>query len=84
MSKVLISMPDDLLEEVDREAATRGTSRSGLLQQAVRRELEHSSKVVIEQALSRGRQALATAGSFESADLIRRERQSRDAADRRR
>ena len=82
MGKVLVSMPDDLLEEVDREAAARGTSRSGLLQQAVRRELEHSSKVVIEEALSRGRQVLSIAGAFESADLIRRERQSRDAADR--
>ena len=82
MGKVLVSMPDDLLEEVDREAAARGTSRSGLLQQAVRRELEHSSKVVIEEALSRGRQALSIAGAFESADLIRRERRSRDAADR--
>jgi metal-responsive CopG/Arc/MetJ family transcriptional regulator len=48
MGKVLVSMPDDLLEEVDREAAARGTSRSGFLQQAVRRELEHS-KVVIQE-----------------------------------
>ena len=84
MGKVLVSMPDDLLEEVDREAAARGTSRSGLLQEAVRRELEHSSKAIIEEALSRGRQALSIAGAFESAALIRRERRSRDAADRRR
>lgn len=80
----MVSMPDDLLEEVDREAAARGTSRSGLLQEAVRRELEHSSKAVIEEALARGRQALNIAGAFESAALIRRERRARDAADRRR
>lgn len=84
MGKVLVSMPDDLLERVDREAAARGTSRSGLLQQAARHELEQTSKVVIEEALARGRQALDVAGAFESADLMRRERQLRDAADRRR
>jgi metal-responsive CopG/Arc/MetJ family transcriptional regulator len=39
MAKVLISIPDDLLVRVDREAARRSTSRSGLLQAAVRREL---------------------------------------------
>lgn len=39
MAKVMISFPDDLLAQVDREAERRGTSRSGLLQTAARREV---------------------------------------------
>jgi hypothetical protein len=83
MTKVLISMPDDLLERVDREAAAKGTSRSRFLQDAARRELGAPSGERIAAALARGRDALAGAGSFESAELIREGRRSRDAADRR-
>jgi hypothetical protein len=83
MTKVLISMPDDLLERVDREAAAKGTSRSRFLQDAARRELGTPSADRIAAALARGREALAGAGSFESADLIREARGARDAADRR-
>lgn len=31
VAKVMVSLPDDLLEQVDAEAARRGTTRSGLL-----------------------------------------------------
>lgn len=31
MAKVMVSLPDDLLDAVDAEAARRGTTRSGLL-----------------------------------------------------
>jgi len=39
MAKVMISMPDTLLELLDAEAKRRGTTRSGLLQDAAGREL---------------------------------------------
>ncbi len=39
MAKVMISIPDPLLELLDAEAERRGTSRSGLLQDAAGREL---------------------------------------------
>lgn len=39
MAKVMISMPDALLAALDAEAERRRTSRSGLLQEATRREL---------------------------------------------
>ena len=39
MAKVMISMPDLLLADLDAEAARRHTTRSGLLQEATRREL---------------------------------------------
>ena len=39
MAKVMVSFPDELLARVDAEASRRGTTRSGLLQVAARREV---------------------------------------------
>lgn len=39
MAKVMVSIPDALLAAVDAEAGRRQTTRSGLLQEAARREL---------------------------------------------
>jgi uncharacterized protein (DUF1778 family) len=64
----MISVPDELLERIDRAAGVRGTSRSAFLQEAARR----------------ARAALAGAGCFESAALIRADRETHDARDRRR
>ncbi len=82
--KVMISLPDDLLERIDRAAAERHTSRSAFIQEATRRELGWPDPTAIEAALGRARAALAGAGQFESARLIRAERDRRDARDRRR
>jgi len=84
MAKVLISMPDDLLERIDREADARGSNRSRFLQDAARRELGWPSSDALEAALTRGREALASVSGFESAELIREQRRARDAGDRRR
>jgi predicted transcriptional regulator len=84
VAKVLISLPDELLMRIDREAKRRRSSRSGFLQQAAQRELGWPDPTPLDAALDRGRAALAGAGAFESADLIRSERDSRDARDRRR
>ena len=83
MAKVLISVPDDLLERIDREATARGSNRSRFLQEAARRELGWPAADVLEAALIRGRAALADAGGFESADLIADQRRAKDADDRR-
>ncbi len=80
----MVSMPSDLLERIDRAAADRHTSRSAFLQEVARRELGWPDPVGIQSALDRGRAALADAGRFESAALVRRERDVRDARDRRR
>lgn len=82
--KVMVSFPDDLLERIDREAGARGTTRSGFLQEAARRELGWPDPAAIDAALARGRSALEGTGSFESADLIRTDREGRDERDRRR
>lgn len=84
MAKVLISLPDDLLRRIDREAQARGTSRSRFLQEAARHQLEWPSADSLGAALKRGREALAGVGGFESADVIREQRLARDASDRRR
>lgn len=83
-TKVMISLPEDLLGRIDRAAGERQMSRSAFLREAARRELGWPDAGAIEAALERGRGALAGAGSFEAADLIRAERDARDASDQRR
>lgn len=80
----MISVPDDLLERIDRAADERHTSRSAFLQEAARRELGWPDPVSIDAALERGRTALAGTRHFESAELIRADRDRRDVRDRRR
>ncbi len=77
-------MPDELLARVDREADRSGVTRSGFLQEAAQRELGWPDPVALDAALDRGRAALVSVGAFESAELIRGERDARDARDRRR
>ena len=78
MAKVLISIPDDLLQRIDREAERRGTTRRGLLQEAARHELGWPDPAAFDAALERGRAVLVGVGAFESAELIRVERDVRD------
>jgi hypothetical protein len=82
--KVIILIPNELLERIDREAKERGTSRSGFLVEAARHELAWPGSAQIDAATERGHIALAGVGRFESADLIRADRTTRDARDRRR
>jgi metal-responsive CopG/Arc/MetJ family transcriptional regulator len=74
MPKVMVSLPEDLLADLDREAARRGSTRSALLATAARRELEQQSSDDLDATLRRARAALREAGAFESADLVRAER----------
>lgn len=43
MAKVMVSLPDDLLRAVDREADRRGTTRSGLLRELAEETLRQRS-----------------------------------------
>jgi Arc/MetJ-type ribon-helix-helix transcriptional regulator len=83
-TKVLVTMPDDLLEWIDRETESLGQTRSEFLQEAARRRLGWPDPLVVDAALLRGRTALGGLGSFESADVIRAQREERDARDQRR
>lgn len=74
MPKVMVSLPEELLADLDREAARRGSSRSALLATAARRELEQQNPAELDAALDRARAAMRSSGSFEAADLVRAER----------
>lgn len=77
MSKVMISLPDDLLRLLDEEAKKRSMSRSGLLAAAVRRELARRDPEVVQAAIARSEARFQAAGSFEAADLVRADRDDR-------
>ena len=77
MSKVMVSIPDDLLARIDREAKRRATSRSALLALAASRELERRDSEEIAQAITRSEKRFRGSGAFDAAELIRNERDSR-------
>jgi metal-responsive CopG/Arc/MetJ family transcriptional regulator len=77
MSKVMVSLPDDLLALIDAEAKRRSTSRSALLAQAARREIERRDPDLMAAAIRRSRERFGTSGSFESSDLVRSDRDER-------
>jgi metal-responsive CopG/Arc/MetJ family transcriptional regulator len=77
MAKVMVSIPDDLLADIDAEATRRETSRSALLADAARRELSRRDSAEIAEAIARSESRFAGAGRFESADLIRADRDAR-------
>ncbi len=77
MSKVMISFPEDLLEETDDEAERRGMSRSAFLAHATRRELRRRDPDVVAAAIARSEERFRSAGPFEAAELVRSDRDSR-------
>lgn len=80
MGKVLVSMPDELLRAIDAAVDRKGTTRSAFLQRAARDALAVPDPRAIRAAVERGRAAIAHVGAFESGDLIRADRDARDAA----
>lgn len=72
-----MSLPDDLLEQVDAEARKRETSRSALLAAAVRRELDRRDPDALAAAIARSRERFSRSGGFDSADLVRADRDAR-------
>lgn len=73
----MVSIPDELLREIDEEAHRRAMSRSALLALAARRELERPTAVAMEEAITRSERRFHEAGSFEAADVVRRDRDRR-------
>jgi metal-responsive CopG/Arc/MetJ family transcriptional regulator len=77
MSKVMVSLPDELLAELDAEARRRSTSRSALLADAARRELARRDPAQVTEAIARSERRFQRAGTFEAADLVRGDRDAR-------
>lgn len=81
---MVVSIPDELLKLIDREARERGASCDDFPVEAARHELGWPGPAQICAAIKRGHVALTGVGRFESADLVRANRAKRDARDRRR
>jgi len=77
MSKVMVSLPDELLKEIDREARRRATSRSALLATAARSELIRRDPEAVAEAIARSEKRFRTAGTFDAADLVDQDRARR-------
>ncbi len=77
MSKVMVSLPDELLKEIDKEAHRRAMSRSALLATAARSELTRRDPEAVAEAIARSEQRFRTAGAFDAAELIDRDRSRR-------
>lgn len=77
MSKVMVSLPDGLLAELDAEVKRRGTNRSALLADAARRELARRDPAGLAAVIERSERRFRGAGSFESADVVRMDRDDR-------
>ena len=77
MSKVMVSLPDDLVREIDDEARRRSMSRSALLAAAARRELARRDPEAVAEAIARSERRFRAAGSFDAAELVRQDRDRR-------
>lgn len=77
MSKVMVSLPDELLGRLDVEARRRSTSRSALLALAAEKELDRRTPEQVADAIARSEERFRHAGSFESAHLVRIDRDQR-------
>jgi len=77
MSKVMVSMSDELLRRLDREAERRSMSRSSLLALAAQRELARRDSSVVTAAIERSEKRFRASGRFDAADLIRKDRDRR-------
>jgi metal-responsive CopG/Arc/MetJ family transcriptional regulator len=77
MSKVMVSLPDELVRDIDKEARRRSMSRSALLAAAARRELARHDPTAVAEAIARSEQRFRAAGAFDAAELVRQDRDAR-------
>jgi metal-responsive CopG/Arc/MetJ family transcriptional regulator len=70
MAKVMISIPDELLTQLDAEAEARHMSRSALIALAARREITAPDAARVDQLLAAAREALADTGTWSAQDVV--------------
>ena len=68
----MVSLPDELVRDIDVEARRRSTSRSALLAAAARRELARRDPEAVAEAIARSERRFRGAGAFDAAELVRR------------
>jgi Arc/MetJ-type ribon-helix-helix transcriptional regulator len=79
MAKVMVSFPDEFLERVDRRARAQNRSRSDLIREALRRELDERSgmSTTWSKAVTRLKWLEKEwTDRWDSTDVIRRDRES--------
>lgn len=76
MSKIMVSLPEELLADLDTEARRRSMSRSAVLAAAVRRELARRDSAQVADAIARSERRFDRSGAFEAADVVRADRDS--------
>jgi len=74
----MVSLPDELVRDIDEEARRRSTSRSALLAAAARRELARRDPEALAEAIARSERRFRTAGAFDAAELVRQDRDRRE------
>jgi hypothetical protein len=75
----MLSIDEDLLDSFDAEVARRGTTRSNLVQEGMRRVLGRNERATIDARLARIRSwADAHGGAFDAGESIRAERDALD------
>jgi Arc/MetJ-type ribon-helix-helix transcriptional regulator len=87
MAKVMISLPDEFLRRVDREAKTQGRSRSDFIRDALRRLVADrgGESLPWKRAVARlGWLRKEWTGHWDSTDVIRKDRDSRYGLENRR
>ncbi len=77
MSKVMVSLPAELVRRLDQEARKRSMSRSALIAAAALRELARRNPEAVATAIARSEKRFQSAGAFEAADLVRQDRDVR-------
>jgi hypothetical protein len=77
MSKVMVSLPDELVRDVDEEARRRSMSRSAFLAAAARRELARPDPAAVADAIARSERRFRAAGTWDAGELIRQDRDRR-------
>lgn len=78
----MVSLPDELLGQLDAAAKRSGTTRSGLLAAMVRRELASPTPTAVRDAVALLEECFAVVPAFEAADVLRMDRDERDQRDR--
>lgn len=77
MSKLMISLPDELVRAIDEEARGRSMSRSAWLAAAARRELTRHDPDAVAEAVARSERRFQAAGTFDAVDIVRHDRDRR-------
>ncbi len=75
--KVMVSIPDDLLERIDAGAVERGESRSAFLQEAARMRLGEPDPAVAEAIAWVEAHRISVSGPT-AAEVVRHDRDTRD------